>query len=1642
MPGIQQYAHMKQQEHGMADERRFFHGTPGPNRFKPGDLLTPGGGGPGQMAHVYYTSHLPSAAGYAGWGQPRKPNGLADFDADAVLGHVYEVVPETSNGKKIGRHAEDPASGLSGNAEAYRTKGRLRVLHEVDRDTGEPLEEEHTAAVVAHFDGEPEEFDHPEFGNFDDEHGLYHHPDNGWHCHACDDFHDDAETVTRHQDSYTDWDQVHPGLPEHMHRGFALQLPAELHDAVHDESAPAAQRGRMLLEHLGEDGHGTHWTPDEGQAAHYSGVSAHQNAGTWRGGNGQTHVILHARKPAIGDIETDPDTLAGQDVISFGDHDDTEIPIRSNAPVHLTGVSWRHEDTPWTRHDLPEAAEHTAELVAHMAAWDNSGSENHGVYLRFGHWPEDERSFSPAGGYHEEGVSVYDLDRHGNPAIDHGLDRGHVHDDECDVDEFGTCQYNGEPEPDNDPREEMQGRVAGAERNRHYGNDKPGMTGHLVRGEMSGVGYDGEPLLKSVRRVGDWIDHRHLFVPTAKPHRLARDPEDEDYEPPEELPHGTTAALAAGNPPCCFCGEPLDDSDVDDSASAHEECADMRWCHACDEEHEDPQEAEEHNEAYTDWGNHLPIDGGIHRGITVRLPHAVHAIVHDESVPHADRARVLAGYLHDNPHDDSDGRRGHAGGYGLHWSGNRELAQAWGTGQGAMFGIPEEQRGDPGWTHVVMHAASPDEDHIETDPHELSARNLLGYGNSRSEQEVPLRASSPVHLTGISWKRADAPDTAWQQHDLPQTHLGALEMTAGDEDEGLTWDEIGDRHPGIYGDPGIHGEAAEGADGEGIGDAAGHLAYDRPGHNYAESTGEEHPSSTGLRFYPRTVDPARIDYARSEPGDPRVRRARQGYEGQDPDRVPPLVLVHRHGVFQVADGHHRAEGAAKARKPVRAYVAYSPHQHEPFSDGERGPFHGAATEEQPSPIDAMSGQPAARITYPGFPHTAETPHPVTAALVNHFAELEPPRYHPEARCPMCGGRNYEREERPGYIPEGSRAPAYCRNCGEAFDASRSGREIAEEREREHREWEEATRNRRYNGEALFHGTRSELHPGDLLTPDEAERHRAHPDEDSRGYMHATTVGEEAYGWGERASGAETHERMTELGRGRPRPAGHSQGEAYRPRVYQVEPTGPVEYDPAGEGEAFRSAHPLRVVQEVHPLTCSHEDHEGEYHWPDHEHYEFLKQQEDDEQEDDEHEDDEDDWGHEAAAIASADEHDGDGYTVCGQGHEHWGLNGAAGLLVRHHDDDGETRYLLQHRSPYVQHGRTWSTPVGAMGSGETPEHAALREAREEMGELPGDLEHHHTVTDDHGGWSYHTVVMDSPTRFRPSGSGETDWESEGSGWFTPGEIQGLPLHPGFRSSWDKVQHSGSLRVVALDDVPAFTHRYLSPQADGGYAEREELVQGPFYHGSRSRRLGEGAELAPGRKTNGWGDEGAKSQWVHFTTDLGGAAEYARQAGGHVYEVEPHGDVQMGYSGSEWKSKGTLRVRRVVPPEEIASHQARTGQLIVAANVADHVLTRGAPIPAAADVHAAIGAWMPQNAREVHECLDEFPLLFQALHEGLAALARELEGSPVSVHLIAIVRRMAACCQGAAEDAMEVAGRPLDGAEGMWEGSRASVGPKA
>jgi hypothetical protein len=84
----------------------------------------------------------------------------------------------------------------------------------------------------------------------------------------------------------------------------------------------------------------------------------------------------------------------------------------------------------------------------------------------------------------------------------------------------------------------------------------------------------------------------------------------------------------------------------------------------------------------------------------------------------------------------------------------------------------------------------------------------------------------------------------------------------------------------------------------------------------------------------------------------------------------------------------------------------------------------------------------------------------------------------------------------------------------------------------------------------------------------------------------------------------------------------------------------------------------------------------------------------------------------------------------------------------------------------------------------------------------------------------------------------------------------------------------------------------------------------------------------------------------------------------------------------------------------------------------------------------MAGWTPENATQVHALLDDFPGLFRALHEGLTGVVRNLEESPVSPEITDIVRRMATSCLDAAEDAAEVASRPLDGPEGMWEGSLA------
>ncbi|WP_420819003.1 NAD(+)--rifampin ADP-ribosyltransferase [Ornithinimicrobium flavum] len=96
---------------------------------------------------------------------------------------------------------------------------------------------------------------------------------------------------------------------------------------------------------------------------------------------------------------------------------------------------------------------------------------------------------------------------------------------------------------------------------------------------------------------------------------------------------------------------------------------------------------------------------------------------------------------------------------------------------------------------------------------------------------------------------------------------------------------------------------------------------------------------------------------------------------------------------------------------------------------------------------------------------------------------------------------------------------------------------------------------------FFHGTRADLRPGDLLTPGRRSN----------------------YGSRRRAN----HLYLTASEHGAPLAAEMAHGEG-RPRVYRVEPLGPLEDDPnvtdkkfpGNPTRSYRTTEPLRVLEEV------------------------------------------------------------------------------------------------------------------------------------------------------------------------------------------------------------------------------------------------------------------------------------------------------------------------------------------------------------------------------------------------------------------------------------------------------------------------------
>ena len=155
--------------------------------------------------------------------------------------------------------------------------------------------------------------------------------------------------------------------------------------------------------------------------------------------------------------------------------------------------------------------------------------------------------------------------------------------------------------------------------------------------------------------------------------------------------------------------------------------------------------------------------------------------------------------------------------------------------------------------------------------------------------------------------------------------------------------------------------------------------------------------------------------------------------------------------------------------------------------------------------------------------------------------------------------------------------------------------------------------------------------------------------------------------------------------------------------------------------------------------------------------------------------------------------DGDGWVVSEKGTHHWGVHGAAGLLLRAPWHDGSPAILLQHRALWSHQGGTWGLPGGAMDSHEQAHEAAVREAHEEAGLAAEQIVVRTTLVTarvdsfDGVSWTYTTVVADTYALLETV----PNRESAELRWVPEREVDDLPLHPAFARSWHSLRASAA-----------------------------------------------------------------------------------------------------------------------------------------------------------------------------------------------------------------------------------------------------------
>ncbi|HEY8478843.1 MAG TPA: NUDIX domain-containing protein [Spirillospora sp.] len=173
--------------------------------------------------------------------------------------------------------------------------------------------------------------------------------------------------------------------------------------------------------------------------------------------------------------------------------------------------------------------------------------------------------------------------------------------------------------------------------------------------------------------------------------------------------------------------------------------------------------------------------------------------------------------------------------------------------------------------------------------------------------------------------------------------------------------------------------------------------------------------------------------------------------------------------------------------------------------------------------------------------------------------------------------------------------------------------------------------------------------------------------------------------------------------------------------------------------------------------------------------------------------------------------DGDGWSGCGLGHTHWGRFGAAGLLPYHRDSSGQMWVLLQQRAMWGIGGGTWGMFGGALHSHEDPVTGALRETAEECTLDTAVVKVHGTKVEDHGGWSYTSVLgslADLP-HVDPASR-----ETRRAEWVRAEDVTDRRLFEPFARAWPLLRDAmrGVMLVVDAANV-------VGARADGWWKDR-------------------------------------------------------------------------------------------------------------------------------------------------------------------------------------------------------------------------------